>query len=99
MSQENTRARFEAIALSSDEEIHLDEAALVIAAETDDSVNVEKSLGQLDHLATRFAAGFAGDLSFGISVSRVIDFIHQEEGYSGNVRDYYDPSNRLPRDI
>ena len=87
MSQENTRARFEAIALSSDEEIHLDEAALVIAAETDDSVNVEKSLEQLNLLATRFEAGFAGDLSFGVSVSRVIDFIHQEEGYSGNVRD------------
>lgn len=93
MNQENTRARFEAIAKGKDEDIHLDEAALVIASETDESVDVTTSLKMLDNLAHRFETSFGGDLSFGVSVTRLIDFIHKEEGFGGNVRDYYDPVN------
>lgn len=93
VSQENTRARFKAIADSVDEEIQLEEAALVIAAESEESVDVPVYLEMLDHMATRFEQSFAGDLNFGVSVTRVIEFIHNEEGFSGNVRDYYDPDN------
>ena len=93
MSQENTRARFIDIAESSDEDIQLDEAALVIAAETDEDVDIDTSLEQLNGMARQFESHFIGDISFGIPVSRLIDFIHDEQGFSGNVRDYYDPGN------
>lgn len=93
MSQENTRARFIAIAESADEDILLDEAALVIAAETDEDVDVDTSIEQLDQMARQFETHFIGDISFGIPVSRLVDYIHEELKFSGNVRDYYDPSN------
>ena len=93
MSQENTRARFESIANSAEEDIRIDEAALVIAAETDQNVNIIGSLEKLDQLANQFETAKAEDTVFGISVARLIDFIHQEAGFSGNVRDYYEPEN------
>lgn len=93
MSQENTRARFTAIAANEDDAIALDEAALVIAAETDENVDVEKSQRMLDQLAERFETGYQGASEFGVSVTQLVDFIHSHEGYSGNVRDYYDPAN------
>ena len=93
MSQENTRARFTAIATSEDQEIALDEAALVIAAETDEQVNIDQSLKLLDQMAERFESDFEGATELGVSVSRLVDFIHGHEGFSGNVRDYYDPAN------
>ena len=93
MSQENIRARFIAIAESADKDILLDEAALVIAAETEEDVDVDTSIEQLNQMARQFESHFIGDISFGIPVSRLVDYIHEELKFSGNVRDYYDPSN------
>jgi len=93
MSQENTRARFESIASSRDDEIRIDEAALVIAAETDTGVEVDAALVKLDQMADRFETSKNQQTNFGISVARLIDFIHQDESFSGNIRDYYDPEN------
>lgn len=93
MSQENTRARFESIARSKDDEIRIDEAALVIAAETDTDVEVDAALAKLDLMADRFETSKNQQKTFGISVARLIDFIHQDESFSGNIRDYYDPEN------
>jgi regulator of sirC expression with transglutaminase-like and TPR domain len=93
LSQENIRARFIAIAESADKDILLDEAALVIAAETEEDVDVDTSIEQLNQMARQFESHFIGDISFGIPVSRLVDYIHEELKFSGNVRDYYDPSN------
>ncbi|MFN3239071.1 MAG: SirB1 family protein [Pseudomonadales bacterium] len=92
MSQESTRARFTAIAEMPDADIDIAEAALVIAAETDDAVDISHSLAVLNATAQRFERETQNH-DFGVSVSQLIDFIHQKEGYSGNVRDYYDPAN------
>jgi regulator of sirC expression with transglutaminase-like and TPR domain len=92
MNQENPRARFKAIAEMPDADIDIAEAALVIAAETDDEVDISRSLDVLNATAQRFEQE-AHNHEFGVSVSQLIDFIHQREGYSGNVRDYYDPAN------
>ncbi|MFT7242732.1 MAG: regulator of sirC expression with transglutaminase-like and TPR domain [Candidatus Azotimanducaceae bacterium] len=93
MSQENTRARFESIANADDEDIRIDEAAFVIAAETDTNVDISAGMAFLDRMAERFEASQNENTMFGISVARLIDFIHLDEKFSGNVRDYYDPSN------
>lgn len=93
MSQENTRARFESIARADDKDIRIDEAALVIAAETDKHVDIDAAMNQLDQMAERFESGFNKDTMFGISIARLIEFIHEDEKFSGNVRDYYDPEN------
>ena len=87
------RLKFTEIASLSDEQIKLDEAALLIAAETEDEINISLYLQALDELAHKFQRGIDTSSGLGVSVNRLIDFIHIDEGFSGNVKNYYDPGN------
>ncbi len=91
MSTEEIRKQFIELAARNDEDIRLDYGALLIAAETDEPFDLEASLATLDQLAERFEREKA--TSLGISVSSLVDFIHKEESFSGNVRSYYAPEN------
>lgn len=93
MDKEAIRSKFSALAARPDSEICLDEAALLIAAETDGDMNVEHYLKQLDDLADKFESSFDRTTSLGISVSSLSDFIHTEEAFAGNVKNYYAPEN------
>jgi regulator of sirC expression with transglutaminase-like and TPR domain len=88
-----TRTRFAALAALPDDEIRLDEAALLIAAETDDDIDPSLYLKALDLLAKKFEKNQDARSDLGISVNSLIDFIHVEEGFSGNIKNYYDPGN------
>ena len=87
----NNRARFESIAILADKDIQLDEAALVIASETQEELDVDYFLHSLDNLARKFETAFDSNTEFGISVASLIDFIHEAEGFRGNERDNFDP--------
>ena len=87
------RTRFAEIAALPDQQIKLDEAALLIAAETEDNIEVDLYLQALDQLAHQFEHKFDGNTGLGISVNSLIDFIHVEEGFSGSVKNFYDPGN------
>ncbi len=89
----HTRTRFAALAALPDDEISLDEAALLIAAETEDNIETAIYLEALDLLADKFERNFDARSGLGISANSLIDFIHNEEGFSGNIKDYYDPGN------
>jgi len=88
-----TRTRFAALAALPDDEIRLDEAALLIAAETEDNIDTSLYLKALDLLAKKFKKNSDARSDLGISVNSLIDFIHVEEGFSGNIKNYYDPCN------
>lgn len=88
-----TRTRFAALAALPDDEIRLDEAALLIAAETEDNIDTSLYLKALDLLAKKFEKNSDARSDLGISVNSLIDFIHVEEGFSGNIKNYYDPCN------
>jgi len=70
-----------------------DEAALLIAAETEDDIEVNLYLQALDQLAHQFEHKFDRNTGLGVSINSLIDFIHIEEGFSGNVNNFYDPGN------
>ena len=91
--KERFRDRFAALASLPDSEIQLDEAALLIAAEAEPEISVEHYLGELDSLATRFKNDARFDTSLGIPISALINFIYEDAGFTGNITDYYDPSN------
>ncbi len=93
MQKEEVRAQFGALAVQKDEDIALDYAALLIAAETDDAFDLDAYLVTLDQLANKFEQVFDATTSLGVSVSSLNDFIHREEGFSGNVKHYYAPEN------
>ena len=92
MRQSQVRDRFAAIAARQNEEIDLAEAALLIAAETNE-VDIESYLGRLDAMAHAFEHTYDPDSALGISVSSLSDFIHIHEGFAGNIKNYYDPEN------
>ena len=76
-----------------DEQIKLDEAALLIAAETEGNIEIDLYLQALDQLAHQFQSKFVANSGLGISVNSLIDFIHVEEKFSGNIKNFYDPAN------
>jgi regulator of sirC expression with transglutaminase-like and TPR domain len=87
------RRKFSEIAALPDEEIHLDEAALLIAAETEENIDISLYLQALDELSLKFQRGLEKSSGLGISVNGLIDFIHVSEGFGGNAKNYYDPEN------
>ena len=93
MSKAENQDRFAAIAALDDGDIRLDEAALLVAAEFDDTFSIRAYLRRLDELARRFETVYDDTTTFGISISSLNDFIHREEGFSGNVTNYYSPEN------
>lgn len=87
------RQRFAEIAALPDEEIPLDEAALLIAAEAEPHLSINHYLDQLNQLAARFQDDARFNTEFGIPVTALVNYIHDDLGFSGNVSDYYDPAN------
>ena len=87
------RHRFARLAAQPDADIRLDEAALLIAAEAEQDISVEHYLSELDDLALRFKADGRFQKSLDIPVSALVNYIHDDLGFSGNITDYYDPTN------
>ncbi len=90
---EDIRARFAQIAALPDGEIPLDEAALLIAAEAEADLDVTHYLTLLDDLANRFKDDPRYETRFGVPVTSLVNYIHEDAGFSGNVSNYYDPGN------
>ena len=89
MTEEN-RQRFANIASQADDKIRLDEAALLIAAEAKNNFCVEYYLDELDNYAEGFQSLRA---DYAVPVNSLINYIHNELGFTGNISDYYDPAN------
>lgn len=87
------REKFAAIAALPDNKIQLDEAALLIAAEADPDVDVNRYLKKLDEIAERFERSVVAKRSVGVSISSLADFLHNDEAFTGNVKNYYSPDN------
>ncbi len=90
---EEAREQFAEIASLPDDEIVLTEAALLIAAEMQDNLNVPHYLSMLSNLCDRFERTVDNETPMGTSVNSLLDFIHISEDFGGNVKDYYDPQN------
>lgn len=90
---EEARARFTDIAGLPDENIHLDEAALLIAAEKQTDLDIKHYLTSLGNLATKFEQTQDITVSPVTLVNSLIQFIHVAEAFSGNATNYYDPEN------
>ena len=87
------RHRFARLAAQPDADIRLDEAALLIAAEAEQDISVEHYLNELDDIAVRFKADGRFQKGLDIPVSALVNYIHDDLGFSGNITDYYDPTN------
>ncbi|MGB5147095.1 MAG: transglutaminase-like domain-containing protein [Porticoccaceae bacterium] len=84
---DSPRARFAAQVGGPDAELDLIEAALLIAAEHDASLDMAACRAQLDALAQRARTALVTD------AARLCWFLAEAEGFRGNARDYYNPDN------
>jgi regulator of sirC expression with transglutaminase-like and TPR domain len=77
----------------------LAEGALWIAAEAHPGLDVPHWLGQLDGLGYRAAERVTSSMEVDEAAAAVARFLFEEEGFRGNVEDYYDPRNSFLDDV
>ncbi|MFT5209830.1 MAG: regulator of sirC expression with transglutaminase-like and TPR domain [Flavobacterium sp.] len=87
------RDKFAVLSKLDDHDIKLDEAALLISAESEPGLDIPFFLQHLDAMAIKFETLINETSELGVSVTGLTQFIHQGEGFSGNTEDYYDPRN------
>jgi regulator of sirC expression with transglutaminase-like and TPR domain len=89
----NARQAFAEMAGRPSEAIEIDRAALLIAAEEYPELRVETYLAQLDGLAERVSQLLYADAGSHEILARLHQILFEEEGFHGNLEDYYDPRN------
>ena len=82
-----------------EEEINLAEAALLMAADEYPSLDVSTYMRRLDELATTIRDRLSPTATFEDTVVALNDFLFEEQGFSGNTDDYYDPRNSFLNEV
>lgn len=89
----NVRQAFAEMAGRPSAAIEIDRAALLIAAEEYPELQVDSYLSKLDALATRVRRLIFPDAGSHEIMARLHQVLFEEEGFHGNIEDYYDPRN------
>jgi regulator of sirC expression with transglutaminase-like and TPR domain len=99
MTKEEARARFAEIVARPENELELDRAALLIAAEEYPDLEVERYLDQIDSFAgmARERDDAAADPL--VRIMRLSHLLFDELGFRGNVEDYFDARNSFLNDV
>jgi regulator of sirC expression with transglutaminase-like and TPR domain len=82
-----------------DGEINLAEAALLIASEEYPHLDVPRYLKHLDDMGLALRARLADEPRPERAVMALNRYLFQEEGFRGNVEEYYDPKNSYLNDV
>jgi len=89
----NAREAFAEMACRPSAAIEIDRAALLIAAEEYPDLEVDSYLTRLDGLAARVRRFIYPDAGSHEIMARLNQVLFEEEGFRGNLEDYYDPRN------
>jgi len=87
------RQRFQALIEGPEAAINLAEAALLIAKEEQEGLDVDAYLGLLDEFARAAASHLAGCKVPAEQIDALNRFLFVEQGFKGNRDNYYDPAN------
>ncbi len=82
-----------------DEEMDLAEAALLIAQHEYPNLDILSYLKRLDRMAAEVKSRIPQHAAPGILVSELNQFLFEEQGFAGNVEDYYDPRNSYLNEV
>ncbi len=99
MTPAEARAQFNAQIQRDESALELDRAALLIAAESYPSLDVESYLRQLDELAAQARANDVPAASPVTRILRLNDLMYGEWGFHGNAEDYYDARNSFFNEV
>lgn len=96
LQEEDVTSSFYLLSLLNDEQIDLEQAVFLLARLSLPDLDVAPYQRQLDQLAQKIMQRLAG-LHHQHDRTRVLQVMNQvlidEEGFSGNIEDYYDPAN------
>lgn len=87
------------MALGRDEDIDIARAALWIAQEEYPSIDVDDYLLRFDDLAAKAQRFIGTEGAPAERIARLNRFVFEEEGFSGDRDDYYDPRNSYLNDV
>jgi regulator of sirC expression with transglutaminase-like and TPR domain len=99
MMKEEARARFAEIVARPENELELDRAALLIAAEEYPDLDVEKYLDQIDSFAGMARARDDAAADPLVRIMRLGQLLFDELGFRGNIEDYFDARNSFLNDV
>lgn len=99
MSSASHRQRFIELVLNDQTALSLDRAALLIAAEEYGELPIDHYLAKLDSLAERVAKRLHGDAGPYETIDRLRKVLAEEENFTGNADDYYDPRNSFLNEV
>jgi regulator of sirC expression with transglutaminase-like and TPR domain len=91
--------RFREIVGGPDENVNLAEAALLIAGHEYPALNVGRYLALLDQMAATLKERLAPDAGAAETIIVLNRFLFEEQGFRGNIADYYDPRNSFLSDV
>ena len=94
-----SRQRFTALLGRPEGEINLAEAALLIASEEYPGLDVPLYLKHLDDMGVALRARLAEEPRPERAVMALNRYLFQEEGFHGNIAEYYDPRNSFLNDV
>jgi len=93
------RDRLAEVMQQPEERISLAEAALLIAASEYPDLDATQYIRRLDAMADTVGKRIGGEADPFLMIERINQFLFQEEGFSGNTHDYYDPRNSFLNEV
>ena len=91
--------RFMKIVSGPDEKINLAEAALLIASEEYGGLDIPAYLARLDEMAATLKRRLRPDISQADTIIALNRFMFDEQKFTGNAADYYDPRNSFLNEV
>ncbi len=95
----NAETAFARCLAGPEESLDLARAALLIARAEYPQLDVEAYLARLDALAAEVRRRLAGEAPAGAVLSALNRYLFEEQGFTGNVDDYYDPRNSFLNEV
>ena len=99
MQEPDTHRQFAEIVAGPDEQVDLAQAALLIASQEYPDLDLPLYLRRVDRLARAVARRLDGDRGPLSAVRALSGLLFDEEGFRGNLEDYYDPRNSFLNDV
>ncbi len=97
--KKTTQRRLQHLLAQDESEWSLAEAALLIATEEYPALDLTRYMRQLDLLAAAAQALIASTDSLPERILTLNRFLFEEQGFSGNAHDYYDPRNSFLNEV
>jgi len=83
----------------SEDDINLAEAALLMVADDYPGLDVSRYLRHIERLADELRARLSDSATFEDTVVALNEYLFDEQGFSGNTDDYYDPRNSCLNEV